>query len=352
MGPIIAVVGWAYEAFIRWNEEGRNEERRNEEGRNEEGRNEAIRNEESRIEENRNKERSLSPTEDEGRATSSRSEFVSGHPIYDNNNLRDLYQAVTQSSLPELQRLVTTDVDLEHQYEDEKTVLHLACESSSLQVCKFLLNRGVNFAARDCKGRTPLLCAVENRRLDILRHLMSLGIDASVRDSGGRTAVLIAVEQDNVGILQELYARCTPGPAEHTIAIQEARHHGNPEVIEFLESEETLQAVQRGLRLDSRGLEVSNLQIAPESIAKGSHCQKLYTLVNRQISEPESLSTYVHRIVEATSGISGTPHNLTLEESQLFATLYRVIFNHSAKNDKASAAAHLTVLKIIAKTLG
>jgi hypothetical protein len=304
-----------------------------------------------RNKENGNEERTVPFTEDEGRATSSGSQSVSGQPLYDTENLAALYKAVTQSSLPKLQHLVKSDVDLEYQYQDEKTVLHLACESGSLQVCKFLLNCGVNFAARDCKGRTPLLCAVENGRLDILRHLMSLDIDASVSDSGGRTAELIAVEQGNVGILQELYARRTPGPAEHTIAMQQARNRSNPEVIEFLESKEVLQAVQRGLRLGSIELEGNSLQIAPESIATGSYCQKLYTVINRQISEPDSLSTYVDRIVEATSGMSESPHSITLEESQLLGTLYRVIFDNYAKNDKASAAAHLTVLKVVAKTL-
>jgi hypothetical protein len=164
------------------------------------------RNGEGWSEEKHKKERSLPSTEDEGRAPLLDSGLEPGQPLYGNEILRDRYQAVPQLLLFGLQCLVTSDVDLEHRYGDGKRVLHPDCESGSLQVCRFLLNCSVNFAARDCKGRTLIVCR-RNRRLDILRHLMSLGIDAFVRDSGGRTVVLIAVKQGNVGVQQYPHMR-------------------------------------------------------------------------------------------------------------------------------------------------
>lgn len=311
---------------------------------------------EANFEESRNEESRLFHTEEEnersGTGTSSLSHFLSGNSSKDIKDREDLRQAIIQKSLPEIQRLVKSNVDLEYQYEYGKRALHLACENGSLDVCKSLLNYGANPATRDLAGRTPILCAVEKGRLDILKHMMSLNVDASIRDNEGRTAVLIAVERGDVEMLQELYTGCTPGLAEHMLAIQKGRFHSNPEVIEFLEKEEVLRLVQRRLKIGTETSERTNFRSAPESMAIASYCVKFCIIVNRQISEPESLSTYVNRMLEATKGISEDPHDLTSEESQLFATLYRAIFDESANNNKASAEAHLTVVKIIAKTLG
>jgi len=90
----------------------------------------------ARLEGRRNEERILLPAEREnqGRATSSGSQPVLGNPSEGTRNREALYQAIIQSSLPEIQLLVKSGVDLKYQYEDEKTALHLACENGSLDV--------------------------------------------------------------------------------------------------------------------------------------------------------------------------------------------------------------------------
>src|SRR5271170_3945713 len=107
-----------------------------------------------------NEERTIVSTEDENRRT--------GTPT-DQQLATGLCDAVTRSSLPAIRHLTKIGVNLEHRYNGEKTALHLACESSSLDVFEFLLNSGANPEAKDRAGRTPMLCAVEGGRVDILK---------------------------------------------------------------------------------------------------------------------------------------------------------------------------------------
>jgi hypothetical protein len=82
------------------------------------------------------------------------------------------------------------------------------------------------------------------------------------------------------------------------------------------------------------------------------HCKNFNTIITHQISQPESLSSYLNRVIEASKSISESPHGITPEESQVFATLYQAMFENEATNDRAAAEAHLTAAKIIAKSLG
>jgi Ankyrin repeats (3 copies) len=285
-----------------------------------------------------NEEKTIVNTEDENRRTDT--------PTPE-QLATELLDAVTRSSLPALRRLTRIGVNLEHRYNSEKTVLHLACESSSLDVFEFLLNSGANPEAKDQAGRTPMLCAVEEGHVDILKLLMRKEINTSVKDNEGRTAVLIAAERGDVGILQELYATRRLVPVEHTLAILEAKRSKNPDAVKFLEKEGVRLGFHGELKPTTTILKRSN---PPKSIA--SHCQNFYVIAKRQISDPASLSIYADRIAEASKGIHEGPHNLTVEEGRLFATLYRAIFDDSAQKNKASAESHLTAVKIIAKTLG
>jgi hypothetical protein len=82
-----------------------------------------------------------------------------------------------------------------------------------------------------------------------------------------------------------------------------------------------------------------------------SPSQIFHALISHQISNPVSSSIYLNQVIEAANSISESPHDLTQEEGQVFATLYQAIFQSYAKNDTASAESHLTAAKVIAKKL-
>jgi ankyrin repeat protein len=256
----------------------------------------------------------------------------------------DLKEAITRLSFPEIQQLVKSGIDLEHQYEDGKTALHLACESGSPEICEFLLNCGANPAIKDQAGRTPLLCAVEAGRVNILRILIRKGIDTSVRDHKGRTGILIAAERGDVWILLELYASRKYVPMEHARAIDRARRSNKPEVVNFLEN------VGVHLETTKKSLETNALEVVSGSMH--AVCQNLYSIISHQISQPDSLSRYVNLVIDASKIALEGPHDMPPELNYIFATLYRAIFDDHAKNNKSSADAHLTAVKVIAKSLG
>ena len=78
---------------------------------------------------------------------------------------------------------------------------------------------------------------------------------------------------------------------------------------------------------------------------------RLYSIVTEQIRQPDRTSNYVNHILDITKNVSENRHELTRQEGRVFALLYQAFFDARASNDTATAGAHLTAAKIIAKRL-
>jgi hypothetical protein len=92
------------------------------------------------------------------------------------------------------------------------------------------------------------------------------------------------------------------------------------------------------------------LEVARSSVQ--AVCLNLYNIISHQISQPVSRSKYIHSVTEASKITFEGPQHMTPELNRIFAILYRAIFDDKAKGNKSSAGAHLTAVKVIAKSLG
>jgi hypothetical protein len=264
----------------------------------------------------------------------------SGQETY-KTRAEELEQVIVEMRLPRLKELLVSGVDLDHRFNGGKTPLHLACESGSLDVCNLLLNRGADLNATDDTNMTPLLCAVQAGRVNITRNLIAKGIKESAADDRGRTATMIATEKGDLWMLQELFASQKWLPKGHDQAINIAMAHSNLKIVDFLQNAVT--------SVDSDPGTVSG-DIALKSFLQGS--QKLYSIISNQISKPTTPTEYINSTMWAAKEIPGGQYAFTPEISHIFSMLYQAIFEGKVKGEFDLVEAHLTVLKIIAKTLG
>lgn len=87
-----------------------------------------------------------------------------------------------------------------------------ACEYSTSEIVRELLEKGAEFNAKDNKGYTPLMYICnrtinEEYKKDIFDDLINRGADIHMRNEDGRDAFWFACGLDDINIIKELFRR-------------------------------------------------------------------------------------------------------------------------------------------------
>ncbi len=85
-----------------------------------------------------------------------------------------------------------------------------AASTGHLDICRMLIERGINVNAKQEGGFTPLHAAAQNSQLELVELLLEGGADASNKNDEGQTALDIARTNDHLEVAQRLEMAMTP----------------------------------------------------------------------------------------------------------------------------------------------
>ena len=88
--------------------------------------------------------------------------------------------------------------------EDQRTLLHHAAASGSLEVTLYLLSIGALPSVCDDEAFTPLISAASAGHVDVVRALINAGADVGATSGSGKSALHYAASKGHLGIVQML----------------------------------------------------------------------------------------------------------------------------------------------------
>lgn len=96
--------------------------------------------------------------------------------------------------------------DITAQDHRQRTPLHLAVQSGSLETVQVLLNPMLpnTLEVQDIEQQTPLHIACMHNRLDVLRFLLDKRADVATRNKDHMTCLDVAIEWDSVEVAKTL----------------------------------------------------------------------------------------------------------------------------------------------------
>ncbi len=102
--------------------------------------------------------------------------------------LLPVHLAVLQENLPAVKEMLDIDQDVNARTAPtQKTPLHLAARTGTVEMARILLRRGAELNARDHWGMTPLHEAAEAGRPDMVDFLLTMGANSRAQDFWGFT---------------------------------------------------------------------------------------------------------------------------------------------------------------------
>ncbi|MCG8340701.1 MAG: ankyrin repeat domain-containing protein, partial [Cytophagales bacterium] len=98
-----------------------------------------------------------------------------------------LFDAIKKGSEGRVKDAIAKGADVNQEIEG-KNSLHVAAAGGNAEIVQILLDQGVNYAAKDAKGKTPLALADDR---DVIKKLIDL------KDSEGKTVLIRTIEEGN-----------------------------------------------------------------------------------------------------------------------------------------------------------
>jgi len=106
-----------------------------------------------------------------------------------------------------IRMLEMRSIDVEARLSDElsiATCLMIAASNGHLDICRLLIDKGVQMEAKDSNGNTPLHFAAANGHLEIVRLLCDHGADVEARNKWGMRPLHWAAYRGHISIVKEL----------------------------------------------------------------------------------------------------------------------------------------------------
>uniref|UniRef100_A0A7S3CYJ2 EF-hand domain-containing protein n=1 Tax=Palpitomonas bilix TaxID=652834 RepID=A0A7S3CYJ2_9EUKA len=128
------------------------------------------------------------------------------------------------------------------------SLLHIAADKGSLNVCQNLINKGVlDINARGLYHRTPLHYAAARGHVAVARYLILRGADVTMTDVDGMTALDIAASDDILALLWDSAPDSFKNPSKVMKGGKQQSRKIRPEEIEL--SEEELRDIRESFEL-------------------------------------------------------------------------------------------------------
>lgn len=117
--------------------------------------------------------------------------------------------AARGGAIKSLKFLETKGLNLSAQGDDQKTILHHACQSMDEGLIRYLLSKGLDINAKDKYGTTPFITACQKGSLDFIRFLVeehNADIKA-ISNNGGMTALINATYHQKTDVVNYLLSK-------------------------------------------------------------------------------------------------------------------------------------------------
>lgn len=111
---------------------------------------------------------------------------------------RNLEEASTLGDLIGLKYFINKGANVNEQFEEGKTALHILAESDSLEGIKILIEAGAEIDSMDDYGGTPLMLAAAMGNLEVVKELIDKGANKNAVDNFGNTVESMAKNHKSV----------------------------------------------------------------------------------------------------------------------------------------------------------
>ena len=148
-----------------------------------------------------------------------------------------LMTAIKANDLPNALRLAMNLKDVNHQFENNFSLLHAATLSGDADIVKLLLDKGANPDLRDSDGNTPLILAINSRHANVVKLLLGKGANPDIRNNIGATSLIIASclgELESVKFLLDKNANKDLKDNKDGTALIGSIYCGHSEILELL----------------------------------------------------------------------------------------------------------------------
>ena len=110
---------------------------------------------------------------------------------------QQIFAAVTDGNLEELERLIIAGADVNSADQDEMTPLHYAVDRGLFDAATVLIQHSANVNAQNSDGETPLTLAVTCEHEELVRLLLEHGADKTLKGEHSTGALDIMNDIDN-----------------------------------------------------------------------------------------------------------------------------------------------------------
>ncbi|WP_374699553.1 ankyrin repeat domain-containing protein [Wolbachia endosymbiont (group A) of Limnophora tigrina] len=100
--------------------------------------------------------------------------------------------------------LAVDGINVNFQYQLDKTLLHLAIEKGNEKIVEALLNKGARVDLKDVYGKAPLHLAIEKGDEKIVKALLNKGASVDLKDVYGKAPLHLAIEKGDEKIVKAL----------------------------------------------------------------------------------------------------------------------------------------------------
>ena len=120
----------------------------------------------------------------------------------------------------EICRIVGDSVDICNiQASSGETLLHIACYTNNLELCKFLLRQGMSVTVRDISGYTPFHAACEEGLLDIVSWMVAVGAPCAITDKNMMMPIHYACQRPRSDVIKQLLSQ-----PDCLLAVKDGKH--------------------------------------------------------------------------------------------------------------------------------
>ncbi|XP_028395304.1 uncharacterized protein LOC114519378 [Dendronephthya gigantea] len=174
-----------------------------------------------------------------------------------------LHSAVTEGTLEIVKYLVQKGADLNGKKTNGSTVLHSAVAKGNLEIVKYLVEHDGDVNGRDTDGWTVLHSAITDGTLEIVKFLVEKGADINGKNTNGWTVLHSAVTEGALEIIKCLVEKGADVNGKDTngcTVLHSAVAKGRVEIVKYL--------VENGaeIRNDTLGIDILKIAIVKNSV--------------------------------------------------------------------------------------